>query len=285
MAAEMFASAKAAALGLVRRGPRTIVWTPHHVQLGNLLYYWLNAHLHQQRGESRFALETERSKRWHASFPELFDTLVVPRDEVKIMDRRLEQHPLQNFGVDFTADDLRAFITGMLLDTQNDLTRALATVTVPTDLVINIRRGDYYSVPRWRGEYSFDVVEYVRAAVTKALEQAPVNSITLVSDDLDWCRIKLAWLTEIAPVSEPPDGASPLAQLAILASAPRLILTNSTFGYWGGYIADALRDTPDPGTTGTWAPAFHSRAMPGGRANQLSPGWNIIESIPGGWDG
>ena len=39
--------------------------------------------------------------------------------------------------------------------------------------------------------------------------------------------------------------------LAVLAAAHRLILTNTTFGYWGGYIADALNQAQ------VWVPSEH----------------------------
>lgn len=295
MRAEGLTRVKAAAFGVVRRGPRTVLWTPRQVNLGNLLYYWLNAHLHQARGEQRLALETERSVPWRAAFPDLFDALVVPRTEVRVRDRRLEQHPLQHYGADFTAGELDAFIREMLLGTSNALLPLIADAAgsgSAGDLTVNVRRGDYYSVPRWRGEYSFDVVEYVRVAIAEVQASAPITTIRLISDDLDWCRIKLRWLSEIAPVSEPAPGTPPLQQLALLATSPRLILTNSTFGYWGGYLADVLRadaagarGAVPQRPTGTWAPAFHSRATPGGTANQLSPRWNVISEIPGGWDG
>ncbi|MBP1326221.1 hypothetical protein JOF28_001453 [Leucobacter exalbidus] len=277
--------AKASLLSVVRRGPREVLWTPANVNLGNLLYYWLNAHLHQAKGEPRFALETEKSKLWQEAFPKLFEELVISRSELRLTDRRIEQHPLQHFGLNYTGAELDAFIAEMLLGTPTQFASELARINPPADLTINIRRGDYYSVPRWRGDYSFDVVEYVRVAVAAAQATGEITSILLVSDDLEWCHTKLGWLTDIAPVSEPPAGATVLHQLALLAASPRLILTNSTFGYWGGYIADVLRASAQHKAQGTWAPAFHSRAFPGNLANQLSDRWNVIEQIPGGWDG
>jgi hypothetical protein len=130
------------------------------------------------------------------------------------------------------------------------------------------------------------VVEYVRVAVELAAEMKPVRSILLVSDDLDWCRLKLGRLSEVAPLRFPPAGASVIEQLALLATARRLVLANSTFSYWGGYLSNRVQvgHGGGPNYADVIAPRFHNRQVRGGAAWQHDPRWSVVEDIPGGWD-
>ncbi|WP_245306685.1 alpha-1,2-fucosyltransferase [Acidipropionibacterium timonense] len=147
-------------------------------------------------------------------------------------------------------------------------------------VVINVRRGDYYSVPYNRGMYSFDIQEYIKVAIQRALDQQDIPSIHLVSDDIPWCQLRLGWLNQIAPTTYESTSRTVLTDLAAIATANRLILANSTFSYWGAYISNILHSNFDT----VIAPRFHSRKSASTSAGQLDPRWTIIENIPGGWD-
>lgn len=110
--------------------------------------------------------------------------------------------------------------------------------------------------------------------------KASVVSIHVVSDGIDWCHARLGWLADYAPLTFA-DGETPMQNLVTVATARRLVLTNSTFSYWGAYISNVLhRDNH----AHVHAPWFHARTIADGRAYQLDPRWTIIENIPGGWD-
>lgn len=277
--------ARAAVTRTIRRGPREILWLPDAVRGGNVLYYWLHAHARQRQGKSSLVLNNLSAIEWLERFPDA-QSLATTRDQVRLTDRRLVPGPLQNFGVDFTTDDLNSFIDQVLLGRTSALPALIDNYDNRYDVTLNVRRGDYYSDPRWRGEYSFDVVEYVRTAIRSVEESGPISSIHVISDDLEWCRIKLSWLKETAPVTTPTPSSDPLQQLAALAASPRLILANSTFSYWGGYLSTRRSIGRPHQRSGIWAPRFHNRYFPeNGRATQLHPQWNVVEDIPGGWDG
>jgi len=278
--------ARAALTQAIRRGPREILWIPDAVRGGNVLYYWLHAYLQQQQGESCLVLNNPSAIEWLEHFPDA-RSMAIARDQIRKTDRRLVPGPLQHFGVDFTVEDLDSFIHHVILGRSSVLPALIQDHGGRYDVTLNVRRGDYYSDPRWRGEYSFDVVEYVRTAIASVRATGPISSIHVISDDLEWCRIKLSWLNDLAPVTTPAPSSSALQHLAALAASPRLILANSTFSYWGGYLAtwNMKKHRPDK-NSGVWAPGFHNRYFPdNGRATQLHPCWNIIEDIPGGWDG
>lgn len=280
------AGLKSIALNAVRRGSREILWTPPKVNLGNHFYYWLHAFHRQRQGDTVTVLVSDEMSRWSGVFPRIFEELTTSPGDVGFRDIRTPPGAKQTFGGDFDEASLDAFIDRYVLDAGGELGRRIER-QADLDLTVNVRRGDYYSVPRWRGIYSFDVVEYVRVAVGSILNTGEIGSIRIVSDDPSWCRAKLSWLSDIAPVQIAGAEGGPLEHLAILAGSPRLVLANSSFSYWGGYISDRLRRSHGRSERSeVWAPRFNSRALPnGGRATQLNPRWNVIDDIPGGWDG
>ena len=67
--------------------------------------------------------------------------------------------------------------------------------------------------------------------------------------------------------------------LAVLACAKRLILANSTFSYWGAFIAQVLGAQLE----NIVAPAFHQGGVPTASELWRDPRWNFIHEIDGGW--
>lgn len=114
--------------------------------------------------------------------------------------------------------------------------------------------------------------KYLRSALAEAVRtQGSVGRIVVISDGLDWCRDHVNdLLSEFAPV-EYEDGDI-AHDLKAIIHAKRLIITNSTFSYWGGYIGDVL----NPGRQ-VIAPWFFSRTENGGRSHLLAPSWTVIE--------
>lgn len=280
VAAALTAS-KVAALSVVRRREPRVLWTPEGIGVGNFAYFWLQAYVRIQCGEPCRVRLTPAMAVWREWFPRVFSELVIADSDISFFNPRDRISYFQSYGSEFTASQLGSFIDRFLLSPAPFA--QLVDKYRTEGVTINVRRGDYYSVPLYRGRYSFDVVEYLRAAIERASESAPVNSIRVVSDDPDWCRAKLGWLADVAPLTMPQAGTPVADQLAMLAGSRRLILTNSTFSYWGGYLATQVPD----GAAGdqVFAPWFHSRQSHGGAAYQLDPRWSVIDSIPGGWDG
>lgn len=269
---------RVAILDALRRRDPTVLWPLDTFGPGNLLYFWLQAAGRVDRGEPTVVRATPNGRRWASWFPRVADQLVLETDQVPFFSRREVEGTYQGFGVDYTAGELRDFIDTYVLDSV-PFQKLLNSARHDAELTINVRRGDYYSVPKYRGRYSFDVVEYVKTAVRAS---GPADRILIVTDDRAWCKEKLAWLGRSADVLYPSTRASAAYHLALLANSRRLILANSTFSYWGGYLSNRIHLDNH---AQTWAPWFHSREWDGGAANQLDPGWSAIRDIPGGWDG
>lgn len=270
-------SAVSRALSVVRRGPRTVLWTPTiRMGVGNQLYLWLWAHNRRLEGHDDAVLWRPAMATWLSELPAM-DELVVRPSDVKFTDRR-DVFWNQTFGQDFTREQLQRFITERVLTAP---AFGRTPTSDPDTVLINVRRGEYYSEAKFRGQYGFDVDAYLKVAVAAALDTGTIPRIHVVSDGIDWCKARLGWLGDIAPqVTFLAEGTPPMEQFVTVSTARRLILANSTFSYWAGYTSSVLH-----GADGfVWAPWFHARHFGDGRAFQLDPAWRVIEHIPGGWD-
>lgn len=270
---------KSAALNVVRRGPRTVLWTRQGHGFGNILYDWMRVYSRRAAGRDTVALLTPRGEPWLPLLGEAGAALTVRRSEVGVTDRREVGAPFA-FGTDFSRAELDAFLDGVVLPSPLCAPDG-ATALDPQDVVITVRRGDYWSVPRFRAAYAFDIDAYLRAALAEQVRVGgPLRRIHVISDGIPWCRAHLGWLAQAgSQLSFATADQSPRDQFATMAGANRLIVTNTTFGYWGGYAA-ARRGDPAL----VVAPRFHARGIPRGeRAVNLDPRWTVVETIPGGW--
>lgn len=264
-------------LKMVRDPSHQVILTPARIGVGNFLYIWMQVMIRRDRGLTTSATKTAPMEKWLEQFPAVREFLV---DEANLPFTATRLHGYyQGIGHDYSPDDLMSFCRRFLLD-KSPFERLTEGYAAGTDtVVVNVRRGDYYSNPVHRGNYSFDIAEYVKVAVKSSRELAPIGRFVVVSDDVAWCQLKLSWLQDEATVSWFDGAEGPAADLARLAAARRLILANSTFSYWGGYLAQARQPEAD-----VIAPWFHARHMGGGRLFHAPPTWRLIENIPGGWD-
>ncbi len=262
----------------VRRGGPVVLWTPEDVNLGNFLYHWLHAHAEQSAGRRVHALRTPAMEPWLASFPNAA-RLVTSRRDVPLRAQRVPGY-WQRWGEAFTRQDLVRFVTDVLLD--SPLRDEIAGVSHHGDVVVSVRRGDYYSVPRFRERYAFDVLDYVERAMALSAARAPVGEVHVVSDDIPWCRRHLDPLLRrfAGLVTYAGDASSPLHDLATLAASPRLILANSTFSYWGGYVSGVLHPDRHADVVAPW---FHARFGDHLAAEQLDPSWTIVRESTNEW--
>jgi len=264
--------AKSTAFSAVRRGPGEVVWPLPHMGLGNLLYMCLWAH---QDPTHRRVLETPPLVQWYDTFPSL-GSLATPRADVGLTDRRLSvySHSFGRFGEDFGRSQLDDFVNAHLAP-------SIDVAADPDELVVNVRRGDYFDVPENRVGFAMDQDAYLRTAVQRVFDNGQPRRIRVVSDGMEWCRARLGWMRDYADDVTWAEQSTPAADFAAIATAGHLVITNSTFSYWGGYVRDAL--APE-GSSPVVAPRFFHRTIKGGREWPMPPEWSIIEDIPGGWD-
>lgn len=266
----------------VRRGPRTVLWTQPTAHLGNFLYDWMHAFEMRRLGLDVVCLRTPPMDRWLPFFGDATRALLVEPHDVRLTDRR-EKGLHNEFGPNFDGHVLARFADGFL-----EPSGVVAPDRLPTDLrvtdrdvVVNVRRGDYVTNEANWHNYGFDVHDYVRVALDRSVEVGgPIERILVVSDGIDWCEAHMGWLAERCHVLDFEDSRQPPeVHLALLADAPRLVLANSTFSYWGGYLSAWRSGRPEQ----IVAPWFHIRYDLGGAAWQLDPRWTTIKDIPTGW--
>ncbi|WP_394255891.1 alpha-1,2-fucosyltransferase [Pseudoclavibacter helvolus] len=153
---------------------------------------------------------------------------------------------------------------------------ALGTAELRDRLVINVRRGDYYSDPDLRAAYEMNIVAYLE----EALQRVPKPpEVVVVSDDEQWCRANLSGLFHRHGLIVDYAPNDPWENFKAVTTAKCLIGTNSSFSYWGGYVSTAI-----DATAVVVMPGFHKRTVHAGWADQLDRRWQVIESLPGGWD-
>lgn len=259
------------ALDRIRSRPKapSVQFTPSAVRGGNILYYWQWAYLGRTLGARRSVLETDHMVPWLEEFPALTELTMAP-SAVHLFDQRTfaTRH---HYGSSFTAEDNHAFCNWLLTHSSRFQERLLqARDQVGEDTcVVNVRRGDYYSVPKFRTEFGMDIRAHVTEALSLLEEQDRLSEdLLIVSDDAEWCRTHLVDVLPAAPRFLT-HRASMFDDLAALASARALVLSNSTFAYWGSFFASALREDHL-----AIAPPFHQRTGTGDAVTDLlSPSW------------
>ena len=269
-------SLRTRALDIVRQG-REVAWCPEWMNLGNLLYLGLWAYEGRRAGSDRYVLAQPSKETALAIFPRARDELFLSPRQVAFTDRRVMPWSGRDEAEaeHFENDALDRYVLEELLP-------GSPLLPVPTDLsrgtlVVNVRRGDYFSVAENRAAFGIDTAAYTLYAVEDSVRRSGTpDEIAVVSDDLEWCRSHLAGLGEFATTRFREGGIT--EDLSALVHADRLIIPNSTFSYWGGYIGDAIH----PGRE-VVAPWFFNRTERGGRAGQLRRHWHRIDSDPGGW--
>lgn len=261
---------KAAVLEPLRRSGREVAWTTPWMGLGNYLMLGLWAHEVEGRRILRHPgydmLDT---------FPVFASDYLIDANDVRFTDQRLAPWSGGKSDRIRSWETLESFVNTALLP--GSPIAHLGTRDQGS-LVVNVRRGDYYSVPEHRANFGMPIESYVETAIQRALEDdGEPSSIVVVSDDIPWCRDHLD-LAKFAPVTFREQG-DPTGDLATLIHAERLIIPNSTFSMWGGYIGDLA----NPGRK-VYAPWLFSRQMNGGRGEGHGRDWTVINEIPGGWD-
>lgn len=253
---------------------------------GNVLYLLLEAWIEREQGSQRSVLETKGMQRWLQTFPKIRgEGLTVKKADVRFFAKRDKPWENNRGNEEYTSQELEQFIREMFLtsDLFQNAEPGRRGLDSLESLTINVRRGDYYSVPDFEKLFGFDQVEYLKLAVAGSLAATPVTRrIYVVSDGIDWCREHLAWLSDLVEVVEfaDPDD-SPQNNMLDVASSRRLIMTNSTFTYWCGYISNVIYGDNH---SSIWAPKFFARFGDDSSSKQLDARWSVVEDLPGGWD-
>ena len=100
-------------------------------------------------------------------------------------------------------------------------------------IAISIRRGDYVGNPN----YDLLPVSYYMQALMKEFPDFLDRQILIFSDDMPYCKIHFAGLPNVWFA----ESLSDIVQLFIMSQCSGFVIANSTFSWWGAYLAE-LRD-------------------------------------------
>ena len=102
----------------------------------------------------------------------------------------------------------------------------LPKASIDDDMVaVTVRRGDYLSLP--------DVFHNLGESYYRdALEIFPGYTVVVFSDDPDWCTENLDWADYVMPCN------TAITDLSLLSSFKNHIIANSSFGWWGAWLAN-----------------------------------------------
>jgi hypothetical protein len=102
----------------------------------------------------------------------------------------------------------------------------LPKASIEDDMVaVTVRRGDYLSLP--------DVFHNLGESYYRdALEIFPDYTVVVFSDDPAWCIENLDWADYVMPCN------TAITDLSLLSSFKNHIIANSSFGWWGAWLAN-----------------------------------------------
>ncbi|MBX0301335.1 alpha-1,2-fucosyltransferase [Cryobacterium sp. 1639] len=209
---------------------------------GNYLYYWMWAYTRDTERRPVRVLHHEVIDEWLTEFP-LVSHLSIRRDEASTLFSEWVGEHRHYFGQSFTRAELERFCIALVESSPAFRARldAARSWIGPDTCVLNVRRGDYYQYPELTAMYGLDIERNITGSIEILRSSGrAVDDVVVVSDDVPWCVENVAPLLP-GTMRVVPERTSMFDDLAVLASARTLILANSTFSFWGGYLASVLQ--------------------------------------------
>ncbi len=101
---------------------------------------------------------------------------------------------------------------------------------------IQVRRGDYVINPSAREFHGVCPVGYFRKGLALLRRRTAIDRIYLFSDDPAWCREELGEIGGRV-VEDDLAGVDPVVSLHLMAQCRHFVISNSSFGWWGAWLA------------------------------------------------
>lgn len=249
-----------------------VLITPKGARFGNLLYFFLRAHIYKCHNKNLKILETPHVQETIMFFPQLQE-FVIKETEVKFYHNKDNTNNFyQVFNSHFTLDQLNTFIEEYLIE---NIKTTLKCKVKPSALCINVRRGDFYEKGN-SSIYGYDQIGFLKHVFENHMTSNFFENIKIVSDDMEWCEKELGFLDKYTSQLVFPEFTIPVIDsFAEVINSHSLILSNSTFSFWAAYISNYLYEN----TKQTYCPIFGSRRIENTDLYQTNPSWNIISDF------
>ena len=106
---------------------------------------------------------------------------------------------------------------------------------------INVRRGDFVSIPQANLYHGVCNVDYFIRAVQLVAGKIPNPHFFIFSDDVEWCRDNFRFEYPSTFVTQEYAGKKYGQKLQLMTLCRHFIIPNSSFGWWGAW----LNNNPD----------------------------------------
>lgn len=103
---------------------------------------------------------------------------------------------------------------------------------------VQIRRGDYVSNKATKAMHGVMGLDYFKRGLDHLALTVDIQQLQIFSDDREWCANNVDFGVAQTVVDSGP-GASPGNELLLLAAGRNFIISNSTFGWWGAWMAQS----------------------------------------------
>jgi hypothetical protein len=114
----------------------------------------------------------------------------------------------------------------------------LAREIVSTNSIcLNVRRGDFVTLPRSIEAHGFIGGEYYRKAVEYMSSKTKISKLFVFSDDMEWCRHNLRFDFPTAFVDHEHAGKKFSQYLRLMSLCKHFIIPNSSFAWWAAWLS------------------------------------------------
>lgn len=107
-------------------------------------------------------------------------------------------------------------------------------------IAVHVRLGDYFDTPRVRDFHGVCHPAYYFNAIRELREVLQIDEVLVVTDDVSKARALLNPDNSLGKSLTFTSSADPVIDLSLLANSRGVIASNSTFSWWGGYLAHRL---------------------------------------------
>lgn len=139
--------------------------------------------------------------------------------------------------------DQEELIRNMLVPSREQVNQAVRAIVDTQNsefiVAIHVRRGDYVTHPLYSKVLGALDVGYYQTALERIEEERGKNQfkVYVVSDDPAWCKENLKLSNSMNVI----ESSDPISDLYLLIHADAAIISNSTFGWWGGFLGSKDR--------------------------------------------
>lgn len=133
-------------------------------------------------------------------------------------------------------------LLGDRLTPAGELTRA-QIASHPLPIAVQVRRGDYVANPITKAWHGVCGEEYFAAGMNKLWRESKRRRprFFVFSDDPDWCSSNLKRPGGDVTVLSAAEQGSPSSALYLMSLCSQHVISNSSFGWWGAWLARHVR--------------------------------------------